>query len=230
MNLLANLQQKLDYQFQNISLLQNALIHRSFLNENRSLVQSNERLEFLGDAVLELVSSEFLFQQYPDLPEGQLTNLRAKIVQTKTLALVANNLELGSHLKMSRGEEATGGRTNTSILADTVEAIIGSIYLDGGFNKVQEFIKLHLLKNYEDILTKVNVEDYKSTLQEKIQAQGGNAPTYHVLEATGPDHDKTFKIQVNYLDKAQEIGQGKSKQSAQQEAAKKALENLAKLK
>jgi len=230
MNSLNKLQQNIDYQYQNISLLEKALIHRSFLNENKDLKESNERLEYLGDAVLELIVSDFLYQNFPDIPEGELTSLRAKIVQTKTLAQVAEKLELGHFIKMSKGEEATGGRQNTSILADLTEATIGSIYLDGGINSAQEFIKKNILKDYDELIQKAQVEDYKSKLQELVQAQNSLAPTYKVISEIGPDHDKEFTIQVNYFDKPQQIGTGKSKQIAQQDAAKKALEKLGDIK
>lgn len=226
MNSLSKLQDTLGYQYQNPQLLETALIHRSYLNEDHSIKQSNERSEFLGDAVLELITSEFLFTQFPDSQEGELTSLRAKMVQTKTLAALANELELGSYLKMSKGEKASGGATNASLLADTVEAIIGSIYLDNGIQQAKTFINKFLLDRYEQIIKTVEVEDWKSRLQELVQAQGGLAPTYQVINEEGPDHDRIFTIQVYYFDKPQEIGTGKSKQTAQQAAARKALEKL----
>lgn len=226
MNSLSDLQNTLEYQYQNDSLLLTALTHRSYLNEDRSVPESNERSEFLGDAVLELITSEFLFSKYPDSAEGILTSLRAKIVQTKTLATLASELGLGNFLRMSKGEKASGGMSNASLLADTVEAIIGSIYLDGGFEKAKEFVQKFLLNKYESIIKTAEVEDWKSNLQELVQAKGGIAPTYQVIKEDGPDHDRIFTIQVTYFDQAQEIGTGKSKQNAQQAAARKALEKL----
>ncbi len=226
MNFLSDLQQKLQYQFKDDQLLLTALTHRSFLNEDRTVVQSNERSEFLGDAVLELITSEFLFQKYPKSPEGELTSLRAKIVQTRTLATLATELGIGEFLRMSKGERASGGMTNASLLADTIEAIIGSMYLDSGIDSAKTFIETFLLNKYEEITKTADVEDWKSRLQELIQAKGGIAPTYQVIHEEGPDHDRTFTIQVYYLDKPQETGTGKSKQAAQQSAARKALEKL----
>jgi ribonuclease-3 len=226
MNSLTNCQHRLGYKYSNPDLLEKALTHRSYLNENREIKESNERLEFLGDAVLELIVSQFLFIKFPDTPEGQLTALRAKIVQTKTLATVANRLELGNNLKLSKGERASGGNSNPSILADLVESIIGSIYIDGGFQKAQEFIDKNILNNYEEFIQSAQVEDWKSKLQEVVQANGGIAPIYEVIKEEGPDHDRTFTVEVVYFDKPQAIGVGKSKQAAQQEAAHKALEKL----
>jgi len=226
MNSLSNLQDTLGYHYQNPQLLETALTHRSYLNEDHSVPQSNERSEFLGDAVLELVTSEFLFTKFPQSPEGDLTSLRAKIVQTKTLAALAQELDLGSYLRMSKGERASGGMTNASLLADTVEAIIGSMYLDKGIEQAKKFIHQFLLEKYEMIIKTTDVEDWKSRLQEMVQAKGGVAPTYQVINEEGPDHDRTFTIQVYYFDKAQETGVGKSKQIAQQAAARKALEKL----
>ena len=226
MNSLDKLQQNLAYQFQNIDLLTQALTHRSYLNENRNLKQSNERLEYLGDAVLELITSDFLFHQFPDLPEGELTSIRAKIVQTKSLAHVASQLKLGDYLMMSKGEIATGGKQNTSILADLLESIIGAIYLDGAIKPAKSFITHHILSHYQQIILKAQVEDYKSTLQEYVQSQGDIAPTYQVIDEKGPDHHKNFTIQVNYFSQPRETGSGPSKQIAQQLAAKNALEKL----
>lgn len=226
MNTLDKLQQDLNYFYTNLDLLKISLTHRSYLNENRSAKISNERLEFLGDAVLELVSSQFLYEKFPTYPEGELTSLRAKIVQTRTLAAVAVKLNIGIFLKMSKGEVSSGGTQNISILADTVEAIIGSIFLDGGFEEAKKVVYNFILSDYEELIRQAEVEDWKSRLQEVIQAKGGNAPTYEVIKEYGPDHDRIFTIQVSYFDKAQEIGEGKSKQAAQQMAARLALEKF----
>jgi len=226
MTSLTDCQKQLDYEYKDISLLETALTHRSYLNENRELRESNERFEFLGDAVLELVVSEFLYHQYPNLPEGKLTALRSKIVQTRTLASVANNLNLGECLRLSRGEAASGGRQNASILADLVEAIIGSVFLDRDLEAAKVFIKKHLLNNYQELIKDAQVEDWKSKLQEVVQAKGGLAPTYNVVKEEGPDHDRIFTVEVSFFDIPQGTGSGKSKQAAQQDAARKALEKL----
>ncbi|NMC36131.1 ribonuclease III [Candidatus Beckwithbacteria bacterium] len=229
MTSLTDCQQKLNYQYQNQELLERALTHRSYLNENRSISESNERLEFLGDAVLELVTSDFLFKTETKLPEGKLTSLRAKIVQTKTLAAVATRLDLGSYIKLSKGEEASGGNHNASILADLVEAIIGSIYLDGGLAAVTTFIDEQLLQDYKQLVQNAQVEDWKSKLQEQVQAKGGIAPTYEVIKEEGPDHDRQFTVQVYFFDAVQAEGTGRSKQAAQQAAAQQALEKIVSL-
>ncbi|MGI5827456.1 MAG: ribonuclease III [Patescibacteria group bacterium] len=226
MTTLTKCQEQFGYRYHNINLLQTALTHRSYLNEDRSVVESNERLEFLGDAVLELIVSDFLYNRFPKLPEGRLTALRSKIVQTRTLAAVANNLNLGECLLLSKGETASGGRQNPSILADLVEAIIGSLYLDGGIETAKQFINTQLLENYQDLIESAEVEDWKSKLQEVVQAKGGIAPTYEVLKEEGPDHDRVFTVSVFFFDKSQAKGSGKSKQAAQQAAARKALEKL----
>ncbi len=226
MSLLIDCQKQLQYQFNNPDLLQKALTHRSYLNENKQVVESNERLEFLGDAVLELVVSDFLYHTLPTMPEGQLTGLRSKIVQTKTLAVVANRLQLGKYILLSKGEAASGGAQNISILADLVEAIIGAIYLDGGMDTAKAFISNQLLKDYQNLIKSVEVEDWKSKLQEVVQAHGGSAPTYDVIKEEGPDHNRIFTVEVSYFDTPQAVGVGHSKQAAQQKAARKALEKF----
>ncbi|NMB56333.1 ribonuclease III [Candidatus Beckwithbacteria bacterium] len=229
MNTSINCQQKLNYHYQNPELLETALIHRSYLNEDKNIKQSNERLEYLGDAVLELITSDFLYREFPNEPEGYLTATRAKIVQTKTLAQVANRCELGDYLKLSKGEAASGGNKNESILADLVEAIIGSIYLDGGIEAAKKFIHDQILSDFESLIENAQVQDFKSKLQELVQAKGGIAPTYQVVKEEGPDHDRTFTVQVFFFDEPQSVGMGKSKQTAQQNAARKALEKFNKL-
>jgi len=214
--------------FSQPQLLKQALIHRSYLNEQRQIKGSNERLEYLGDAVLELIVSEFLYRQFPKKPEGQLTSLRAKIVQTKTLSSVAKTLQLGKYLNLSRGEAASGGATNPSLMADTFEAVVGAIYLDQEYQKTASFVKKYLLDDFKSLITKTEVQDFKSQLQELVQAQKKDSPTYEVLKAIGPDHDRSFMVAVVFFGKRQATGTGRSKQVAQQQAAKKALEKLAK--
>ncbi|MEA2056123.1 MAG: ribonuclease III [Patescibacteria group bacterium] len=213
-------------QFKKSHLLETALTHRSALNEPDSGTTSktsNERLEFLGDAVLELAVSRFLFVKYPDEPEGKLTAYRSALVRTTTLAEVALQLELGKKLYMSKGEQATGGRTNQSLLADTMEAVIGAIYIDRGFIEAEAFIAEFILPKLPKIKKEHLYKDPKSSLQEIVQAQSSPTPVYEVVAEIGPDHDKEFTVQVKVGDKVVGQGKGHSKQQAQQEAAKQAL-------
>lgn len=213
--------------FQNQELLTTALTHRSALNEqNSTSKESNERFEFLGDAVLELVTTKFLFHQFPDIHEGLLTAYRSALVKTETLAKVARTLDLGAKLYMSKGEEATGGRDNDSLLADTMEALIGALYLDQGLEKVEDFLKEVLFVEFEQILQKKLYRDSKSYLQELVQAKGQPTPSYEVVSEVGPDHDKTFTVNVIVGDKVLATGTGSSKQRAQQDAAQIALDKL----
>ncbi|MBP7875718.1 ribonuclease III [Candidatus Woesebacteria bacterium] len=213
--------------FQNPLLLETALTHRSALNEKLSqATESNERLEFLGDAVLELVSSEYLYQRCTTEPEGILTAYRSALVKTTTLAKVAQKLQLGERLYLSRGEESTGGRANMSLLADTVEAVIGALYLDQGYAAAQSFIAEHILSLLDDVLQKRLYKDAKSDLQELVQAKKWPTPEYRVIEATGPDHEKEFVIEVVINNESFARGEGKSKQIAQQQAAAAALEKF----
>jgi ribonuclease-3 len=194
-----------------------ALTHRSALNEKKYLV-SNERLEFLGDAVLELVVSTHIYHHNPSYNEGLLSHRRSQIVQTKTLAEAAKSLRLNELLIMSRGEEKSGGRNNESILADCFEAVIGAIYLESGLNAADKFIHDHLLNRHIEVI------DYKSELQEKWQKQHHLAPKYKLLKTAGPDHKKDFTVGVYLKSKLIASGVGRSKQKAEAEAAKQALE------
>jgi len=219
----------LGYKFKNKKLFETALTHRSYLNEHKkgSLV-SNERLEFLGDAILELIVSLYLFDKYPHFPEGKLTSLRAKLVQTKTLFLVSQKLKIGSQLKLSRGEKESEGEKNPSILADTFEAIVGAIYQDSGFQKAYSFVEKNLLIPSEKLFKAKLPQDYKSKFQEIIQAKGFLSPVYKLISSYGPDHKKTFKTAVFVDKKKYATGIEKSKQEAEQKAAKKALEKITK--
>lgn len=211
----------------NAQLLEKAFTHRSYLNESSvEVTESNERLEYLGDAVLELAVSEYLYNRFSDKPEGELTSLRAALVKTTTLATVATTLGLGEQLHMSKGEEQTGGRKNQSLLANTFEAVIGAIYLDSGFATVVTFLEKHLFVFTDDIIANNLHRDFKSTFQERVQALGHPTPTYDVLEEEGPDHDKLFTVALLVGDKAITKGSGKSKQLAQQEAARLGLQKL----
>lgn len=216
-------------QFNDQLLLETAMTHRSALNENISkAIESNERLEFLGDAVLELATTEFLFEKFPQEPEGVLTAYRSALVKTTTLAQVATDLGLGEKLYLSKGEEATGGRVNQGLLADTTEAVIGALYLDQGYEVVKKFLQKNLFYKFDEIKKQKLYRDPKSLLQEIVQAKGNPAPTYEVTQENGPDHDKEFTVQVLVNTKIIGEGKGKSKQLAQQAAAKKALSDLEK--
>lgn len=218
-----NLQNKLGLKFKNLQLLHKALVHRSYLNESNE-PESNERLEFLGDAVLEFIVSKELFTTFPNLQEGELTSLRANLVNTDSLALSARELTLGRVIYMSRGEEKGGGRENNTLLANCFEALIGALFLDQGIGGAEKVIKKFILVRTQKAME--NLKDAKSLLQEKVQAKGERAPIYKILEQSGPDHAKTFIVGVFVDEKELARGNGKSKQEAEQAAASAALENL----
>ena len=221
------LQELLGVKFKNTSLLSQALIHRSFLNENRSLgLVSNERLEFLGDAVLELWTTEKLYLQFPKLPEGDLTNLRSLIVCTENLASVANKISLGRFIQLSRGEESHGGRQNQSILADTLESIIGSVYLDRGSTTVGKLLEKFLGNDIALISQQEIYKDPKSQFQEIAQAKRGVTPHYVTTKETGPDHQKIFEVAAYIGNDLIASGQGNSKQKAEESAAIAATKKL----
>lgn len=209
----------IDLKFNNPELLDLALTHRSSLNESHPLKQSNERLEFLGDAILELWVSDYLYHHFPNDPEGKLTNLRSQIVRTENLAKVSTLFNLGQHIHLSHGEETHGGRENISILADTFESILGAIYLDQGQKAVDNFLNKYLLPGIEVISQQKNIKDPKSNFQEIAQEQRGITPHYQTLFESGPDHQKIFEVGV-YLDDIQiATGTGASKQKAEEAAA-----------
>ncbi len=219
------LEERIGYHFHNGALLCQALSHSSYANEHRNMgAQNNERLEFLGDAVLELVSSQFLYVEYPKLPEGDLTKLRASIVCEPTLALCARDFDLPSFLLLGKGEERTGGRGRNSIVSDALEALIGAIYLDGGIEAATTFIKGFILN---DIEHKKLFFDSKTILQEVVQKEfAGEAFAYRVLDEKGPDHDKQFEAGVFVGEKLLGKGSGTTKKSAEMEAAYRALIEL----
>ncbi|MCG2691359.1 ribonuclease III, partial [Microgenomates group bacterium] len=196
--------------FNDQTLLKTALTHRSALNEKKGSHQSNERLEFLGDAVLELVVSDFLFKTYPQLSEGRLTQKRAAMVQTKTLAAAAFKLNLGQNLIMSKGEKKAGGQQNISLLANTFEALIGAVYLDQGFTQAAEFIYQNLLQKLDLLLNQAGIHDFKSQLQETWQKQFKTGPKYQLVNSFGPDHSKTFIVKVFLKGKLMGEGRGKT--------------------
>lgn len=210
-----------------LSLLNQALIHTSFANETKGTsVIHNERLEFLGDAVLDLVISEYLFRQFPNLPEGELTKARAAIVCEATIARRAASLSIGKYLLLGKGELVSGGRERISILADAFEAIIGAIYLDGGFESAKSFVIGQLKDQLALVETGDYVKDYKTLLQEVVQRNSDSRINYEIIAERGPDHDKTFEIEVLVNSKQLGIGLGKSKKEAEQQAAKQALNEL----
>lgn len=207
--------------FKDQNLLDQALTHKSWVNENPTN-GTNERLEFLGDAILEYIVSKELYDRFPDKEEGYLTALRANLVNTVNLSVISQKLGVGDVLKLSKGEEETGGRTNPSLLADTFEAILGALYIDQGLEIAEKFISKNILVDIDDKI-KLPLKDAKSRLQEYVQAKGSPAPKYIVVKESGPDHSKEFVIKVVINAKTVSTGEGKSKGEAEQDAAKKAL-------
>ena len=221
------LESKLDYTFRDQTLLGNALLHRSHVHvTGQDRERSNERLEFLGDAVLGLVVNEDLYQKFPDRSEGDLTKMKALLVCGARLSEVAATIDLGVHVRMSRSEAATGGRQRSSILADTTEAIIGAVYLDGGLQAARGVIQRLLLAGSDNVLARRSLRNYKSRLQELIQASHKSPPRYRVMEVDGPDHDRLFKVAVTFGGKNLGQGEGRNKKTAEQSAAREALESL----
>lgn len=217
-------EKKLNLKFKNKDILIQAFVHRSYLNENPDFaIKHNERLEFLGDAVLELVVTEGLYQEYPDKSEGELTNWRAALVNAKMLAEVAEELGLNEFLLLSRGEAKELGKARQYILANTFESLIGAIYLDSGFKNCDTFIKKYLLVKLPDIIENELFKDAKSRFQEQAQEKTGITPSYKVIKEWGPDHIKQFVIGVFLEDELIAEGKGSSKQEAEEEAAKNAL-------
>jgi ribonuclease III len=218
-------EEKTGVSFSDKDLLRQAFTHRSYINENRMLsLEHNERLEFLGDAVLELVTTDYLFAKYTDRPEGELTSYRSALVNSQTLSAVATELGVNDFLLLSHGEARDTGRARQYILADTLEAIIGAIYIDQGYDAAKKFIHDHILHLIDDIVEKRKWIDSKSYLQEKAQDKTGITPSYKTLKESGPDHDKRFTVGVYLGTQLIVSGEGKSKQEAEQNAAQKALE------
>ena len=207
------------------SLLKQAFTHRSYINENKtSKLEHNERLEFLGDAVLELIVTDFLYKNYPEKPEGELTTFRSALVNAITLAEVASNLSMNDFLLLSKGESKDTGRARQYILANTFEAVVGAIYLDQGYDVAKSFIERTIFVFADKMIEKGNLMDSKSLFQEKAQEKTGTTPSYKLIRESGPDHDKSFTVGV-FIGKEQiSTGDGKSKQEAEQRAAQKALE------
>lgn len=219
------LEEKLGYSFKNPELLRTALTHSSYANENRHEGVCNERLEFLGDAVLGLIVARYLYLSFPQLNEGKMTRLRSELVCEKNLDEVAAKLELGSYLRLGKGEENGGGRTRPSILADAVEATLAAIYLDGGMEEAEKFINTFIINVFKSGETEYE-GDYKTELQELIQRTNGQRLEYKLVRESGPDHSKVFEIAVKLNGEELATGTGKSKKLAEQMAAKAALEKL----
>ncbi|MEK7192242.1 MAG: ribonuclease III [Patescibacteria group bacterium] len=224
-----NLETKINYVFKDKALLKEALTHRSYLNENPKWeFQDNERLEFLGDAVLELIVTEELYNRYPNYQEGPLTGIRAALVNYVMLSQVARSINLEDFVLLSRGEAKDTGRAREVILANAFEALIGAAYLDGGYEKTKKLINKFVLAHLEEVFKKGLLKDAKSLLQEKAQSEMKITPVYKVLEESGPDHQKVFRVGVFFGSKLIAEGTGLSKQDGEVEAAKAALESLPK--
>lgn len=224
MRKLNELEKKIGYRFQDFSYLEHAMRHSSFCNEQKmNRLNNNERLEFLGDAVLELVISEFLYLNYPKMPEGEATRKRASMVCEQTLALCARELELGKYLYLGKGEELTGGRERASVTSDAMEALIGAIYLDGGFTSAKEFIEKFILNGVGE---KQLFYDSKTTFQEMMQSITTEPIHYELIGEKGPDHSKTFAVELFVGERSAGKGSGKSKKAAEQAAAYNAIMKL----
>lgn len=223
--MIKDLEESIGYRFHNISLLQNALTHSSYANERwHNSLLSNERLEFLGDSILGMLVAEFLYRSFPDRPEGELTRMRADMVCEKTLAAVANSIHLGDHMLLGHGEEQGGGRTRNSILADATESVIAACFLDGGMEAAKNFIQRFILVQVP--VTKLRNADYKTQLQELVQQKRNQNLTYTLVGQSGPDHDKSFQVEVALNGKVVGRGSGSSKKRAEQDSARAAIENL----
>lgn len=227
---LSTLEKKLEYSFRDIGLITQALIHSSYANEKgQKNVASYERLEFLGDAVLQLIISDYLFAKYPDFPEGELTKLRSRIVCEATLVECAKALDLGGYMYFGRGEELTGGRERASILADCFESVVAAVYLDGGMSSARSFVLRNMEKKIMDAVMGKIFIDYKTRLQEVVQAQKITQIRYVVMDEQGPDHSKVFQMNVVINDMVVGTGTGRSKKEAEQLAAKMALGRISEL-
>jgi ribonuclease-3 len=220
-------EEKLGITFKDPKLLKTALTHRSYLNEHRGMhLENNERLEFLGDAVLELIISSELFKKYPKKPEGELTAIRSALVRTESLAQESRLLGVGEHILMSKGEEVSGGKDKDFILANLYEAVLGAIYLDQGIEVCREFVKRTVLKKLNRVIDQELFIDPKTRVQELIQAKYKVTPTYTLIKQRGPDHDRTFTVGLKVGKKLMTKGTGISKQKAEEDAARKCIEKL----
>lgn len=223
--MIKDLEVAIGYQFQNINLLHNALAHSSYANERwHNSLMSNERLEFLGDSILGMLVADYLYRTFPDRPEGDLTRMRADMVCEKALAKVAQQIGLGQHLLLGKGEEQGGGRSRNSILADAVESVIAACFLDGGMEPAVQFVNKFILVNVP--VTKLHNADYKTALQELVQQKKNQVISYALVGESGPDHDKQFRVELSINGKVVGAGLGSSKKRAEQDAAREALEKL----
>jgi ribonuclease-3 len=218
------LQERIGYRFRNDSLLSEALSHRSYVKtvENPDS-QSFERLEFLGDSVLGMLVAEQLFKLYPDKPEGELTKLKASLVNEQALSMIARDMRLGDYIKMSDDEAGAGGRDRPSITSDCLEALLAAVYLDGGNKSAREFVKRFVIPRIPDVQNDVSIRNYKGELLELVQGEAAGVPYYEVVNESGPDHDKTFTVVVHGFGTRLGQGRGHSKKEAEQEAARRAL-------
>ena len=223
--MIKDLEAAIGYKFQNITLLQNALAHSSYANERwHDSLKSNERLEFLGDSILGMVVAEYLYRNFPDRPEGELTRMRADMVCENSLAAIAEQVGLGNHLLLGHGEEAGGGRNRASILADAVESVIAASFLDGGMTAARGFIDRFVLSRVP--VQQLTNKDYKTALQELVQQKKNQTITYRLVGESGPDHDKTFLVEVSLNGQVAGQGCGTSKKRAEQDAARDALSKI----
>ena len=221
------LEEKLGYEFKNMEYLHTALTHSSYANEHKkSKMECNERLEFLGDSLLGMITAEYLFRNEPGMPEGKMTRMRAELVCERSLVTVADELELGNYLKLGHGEESGGGRSRPSIKADAVEAVLAAVFLDSGIEPVKKIINKFILSKIEKGIP-VN-RDYKTELQEYLQRDGAQDIAYRLTGESGPDHNKTFMVDVCLNGNVIGSGQGRSKKNAEQDAARAALEKFGK--
>lgn len=221
------LQKTFEVSFNNLALLEQAMVHSSYINENPGFAPvANERLEFLGDAILGFIVAEKLYQDFPDLTEGEMTKLRSVLVRRDTLAGVARTIKLGNHLYMGKGEEASGGRNKSANLAGALEAVIAAVFLDGGLAITKDFVLRLFSAELQEVIKPDTEIDCKSQLQELIQSKYHSPPTYRLVEAMGPDHDRRFTVEVIAGDTVLGRGSGKSKKMAETEAARSALEQL----
>ncbi|MBQ3252095.1 MAG: ribonuclease III [Oscillospiraceae bacterium] len=220
-----DLENAIGYRFKNITLLQNALTHSSYANEYwHDSLRSNERLEFVGDSVLGMVVAEYLYRTFPERPEGELTRMRADMVCERALAKVANRLDLGSHLLLGHGEEQGGGRTRASILADAVESVIAACFFDGGMEAAKKLIETFILCDVP--VGKLTNADYKTAFQERVQQKKDQSISYRLVGESGPDHDKSFQVEVLLNGNVVGTGIGSSKKRAEQDAARVAMESI----
>ena len=223
--MISDLESAIGYRFRDIQLLRSAVTHSSYANERwHNSLMSNERLEFLGDSVLGMLVADYLYRNFPDRPEGELTRMRADMVCEQTLAVVANRLGLGKHLLLGKGEEQGGGRSRNSILADAVESVIAACYLDGGMEAAVNFVEKFILVNVPT--RKMHNVDYKTALQELVQQKKNQTIAYRLAGESGPDHDKKFEVELSLNGTVVGVGSGSSKKRAEQDAARMALEKL----